>query len=103
MCCSLLTVFAIFFAGPLLNLLVLAFSEKWNYPDVLPATWGVQMVELRISQGRYRLLDFVVVLDRGDCNGVIDPHLHPDRICVRQNPVSAEANVLVLVPADAWM
>ncbi|MDU0332237.1 ABC transporter permease subunit [Paenibacillus sp. 3LSP] len=36
----LLTVFAIFFAGPLLNLLVLAFSEKWNYPDVLPATWG---------------------------------------------------------------
>ncbi|CAM4297613.1 hypothetical protein PAPH110629_04610 [Paenibacillus phoenicis] len=40
MCCSLLTVFAIFFAGPLLNLLVLAFSEKWNYPDVLPATWG---------------------------------------------------------------
>jgi putative spermidine/putrescine transport system permease protein len=36
----LLTVFAIFFAGPLLNLLVLAFSEKWNYPDFLPATWG---------------------------------------------------------------
>ncbi|MCH1638482.1 ABC transporter permease subunit [Paenibacillus timonensis] len=36
----LLTVFAVFFAGPLLNLLVLAFSEKWNYPDVMPATWG---------------------------------------------------------------
>ncbi|GIP48816.1 ABC transporter permease [Paenibacillus sp. J53TS2] len=36
----LLTVFAIFFAGPLLNLLVLAFSEKWNYPDVLPEAWG---------------------------------------------------------------
>lgn len=36
----LLTVFAVFFAGPLLNLLVLAFSEKWNYPNVLPQTWG---------------------------------------------------------------
>ncbi|MCK8486876.1 ABC transporter permease subunit [Paenibacillus sp. MBLB2552] len=36
----LLTVFAIFFAGPLLNLLVLAFCEKWNYPDVLPEAWG---------------------------------------------------------------
>lgn len=36
----LLTVFAIFFAGPLVNLLVLAFSEKWTYPDVLPQVWG---------------------------------------------------------------
>lgn len=36
----LLTIFAVFFAGPLLNLLVLAFSEKWNYPDVLPQVWG---------------------------------------------------------------
>lgn len=36
----LLTVFAIFFAGPLVNLLVLAFSEKWTYPDVLPRVWG---------------------------------------------------------------
>lgn len=36
----LLTVFAIFFAGPLVNLLVLAFSEKWNYPAVLPEVWG---------------------------------------------------------------
>ncbi|WP_172255828.1 ABC transporter permease [Saccharibacillus deserti] len=37
---ALLTVFAIFFAGPLVNLLVLAFSEKWNYPNVLPQQWG---------------------------------------------------------------
>lgn len=36
----LLTVFAIFFAGPLLNLLVLAFSEKWTYPNALPQEWG---------------------------------------------------------------
>lgn len=36
----LLTLFAIFFAGPLVNLLVLAFSEKWNYPDILPQIWG---------------------------------------------------------------
>lgn len=36
----LLTVFAIFFAGPLVNLLVLAFSEKWSYPAVLPEVWG---------------------------------------------------------------
>nr|WP_145402243.1 ABC transporter permease subunit [Paenibacillus xylanexedens] len=36
----LLTIFAVFFAGPLVNLLVLAFSEKWNYPDILPQVWG---------------------------------------------------------------
>lgn len=36
----LLTVFAIFFAGPLVNLLVLAFSEKWSYPAILPEVWG---------------------------------------------------------------
>lgn len=38
----LLTVFALFFAGPLVNLLVLAFSEKWGYPDVLPEVWGLK-------------------------------------------------------------
>lgn len=36
----LLTMFAIFFAGPLVNLLVLAFSEKWSYPAILPEVWG---------------------------------------------------------------
>jgi len=38
----LLTVFAVFFAGPLVNLLVLAFSEKWSYPDLLPQVWGLK-------------------------------------------------------------
>ncbi|WP_010277301.1 ABC transporter permease [Paenibacillus senegalensis] len=38
----LLTVFALFFAGPLVNLLVLAFSEKWTYPDILPEIWGLR-------------------------------------------------------------
>nr|WP_255654341.1 ABC transporter permease subunit [Cohnella sp. REN36] len=36
----LLTVFAVFFAGPLLNLLVLAFSGQWTYPHLLPDQWS---------------------------------------------------------------
>ncbi|MBB6671177.1 ABC transporter permease [Cohnella nanjingensis] len=36
----LLTVFAVFFAGPLLNLLVLAFSGQWAYPHMLPDQWS---------------------------------------------------------------
>lgn len=36
----LLTVFAVFFAGPLLNLVVLAFSGQWAYPDRLPHQWS---------------------------------------------------------------
>lgn len=36
----LLTIFAVFFAGPLLNLVVLAFSGQWTYPDLLPHQWS---------------------------------------------------------------
>ncbi|CAM4062003.1 ABC transporter permease [Saccharibacillus endophyticus] len=46
----LLTVLAIFFAGPLVNLLVLAFSEKWNYPDVLPQVWGFKWWEFVLAK-----------------------------------------------------
>ncbi|WP_248924148.1 ABC transporter permease [Paenibacillus hamazuiensis] len=35
-----LAVFAFFFLGPLLNLLILAFSGKWQYPAVLPQEWS---------------------------------------------------------------
>ncbi|MFE6076398.1 ABC transporter permease [Paenibacillus sp. NPDC057886] len=46
----LLTVFAVFFAGPLVNLLVLAFSEKWNYPDILPQVWGFKWWEFVLAK-----------------------------------------------------
>lgn len=46
----LLTIFAIFFAGPLVNLFVLAFSEKWNYPDVLPQVWGFKWWEFVLAK-----------------------------------------------------
>ncbi|NGZ76889.1 ABC transporter permease [Saccharibacillus alkalitolerans] len=46
----LLTIFAIFFAGPLVNLLVLAFSEKWNYPNVLPQIWGFKWWEFVLAK-----------------------------------------------------
>jgi len=38
----LLIVFVVFFAGPLLNLAVLAFSGQWKYPDMLPSQWSFQ-------------------------------------------------------------
>jgi putative spermidine/putrescine transport system permease protein len=38
----LLILFVIFFMGPLLNLLILAFSDQWRYPAALPQTWSVK-------------------------------------------------------------
>ncbi|UPK41516.1 MULTISPECIES: ABC transporter permease [Paenibacillus] len=46
----LLTLFAVFFAGPLVNLLVLAFSERWNYPDILPQVWGFKWWEFVLAK-----------------------------------------------------
>jgi putative spermidine/putrescine transport system permease protein len=37
-----LVIFIIFFLGPLLNLAILAFTGKWNYPDVLPHEWSLK-------------------------------------------------------------
>ncbi|MGN7165178.1 ABC transporter permease [Paenibacillus cellulositrophicus] len=37
-----LVVFVIFFMGPLLNLAILAFTGKWNYPDLLPSVWSLR-------------------------------------------------------------
>jgi putative spermidine/putrescine transport system permease protein len=37
-----LVVFIIFFLGPLLNLAILAFTGKWNYPEVLPHEWSLK-------------------------------------------------------------
>lgn len=38
----LLVLFVIFFIGPLLNLLVLAFSGMWHYPSLLPEQWSLR-------------------------------------------------------------
>ncbi|QHW31156.1 ABC transporter permease subunit [Paenibacillus rhizovicinus] len=37
-----LVLFVIFFLGPLLNLAILAFTGKWNYPDVMPHQWSMK-------------------------------------------------------------
>ncbi|WP_336785620.1 ABC transporter permease [Paenibacillus sp. MMO-177] len=37
-----LVIFVIFFLGPLLNLAILAFTGKWNYPDVMPHQWSLK-------------------------------------------------------------
>ena len=38
----ILAVFLLFFFGPLLNLLLLAFSGEWQYPHVLPSSWSLE-------------------------------------------------------------
>lgn len=38
----ILIIFCIFFLGPLLNLLLLAFSGEWQYPAKLPSSWSLQ-------------------------------------------------------------
>ncbi|GGF72494.1 ABC transporter permease [Paenibacillus albidus] len=37
-----LLVFVFFFLGPLLNLVLLAFSGKWQYPAMLPQIWSLE-------------------------------------------------------------
>ncbi|WP_067838931.1 ABC transporter permease [Amphibacillus sediminis] len=36
-----LCLFMLFFFGPLLNLLLLAFAGEWQYPDILPSVWSL--------------------------------------------------------------
>jgi putative spermidine/putrescine transport system permease protein len=38
----LLVLFVVFFLGPLLNLAVLAFSDSWQYPALLPKSWSLK-------------------------------------------------------------
>lgn len=37
----LLAVFILFFYGPLLNMLMLAFANEYNVPSVLPQEWAL--------------------------------------------------------------
>ncbi|MGG3574013.1 ABC transporter permease subunit [Bacillus gobiensis] len=37
-----LSIFLLFFFGPLLNLVLLAFSGKWEHPDKWPSTWSLE-------------------------------------------------------------
>ncbi|CAJ1315472.1 ABC transporter permease subunit [Paenibacillus sp. PK4536] len=46
----LLIVFVVFFLGPLLNLLILAVSGKWQYPAALPQSWSLQWWQFVLSQ-----------------------------------------------------
>lgn len=38
----LVSIFCLFFFMPLLNLLMLAFSGEWKYPDKLPSSWSLE-------------------------------------------------------------
>jgi len=46
----LLVVFTVFFMGPLLNLLLLAFTGKWQYPAVLPQSWSLDWWKFVLSK-----------------------------------------------------
>ncbi|MDF2958892.1 MAG: polyamine transporter permease [Paenibacillus sp.] len=45
-----LTVFVVFFLGPLLNLAMLAFAGKWQYPAIFPQTWSFSWWEFVLSK-----------------------------------------------------
>lgn len=45
-----LLLFVFFFMGPMLNLLLLAFSGKWQYPAVLPQVWSLEWWHFVLSQ-----------------------------------------------------
>ncbi|MGM7636802.1 ABC transporter permease [Bacillus sp. Hm123] len=37
----IVAIFCLFFFGPLLNLVILAFSGEWRYPDMFPTSWSL--------------------------------------------------------------
>lgn len=43
-------IFVFFFFGPLLNLLLLAFTGKWQYPALLPQSWSLDWWKFVLSQ-----------------------------------------------------
>lgn len=46
----ILALFLLFFYGPLTNLLMLAFAEMYNYPDLIPSKFGFKWWEFVASQ-----------------------------------------------------
>lgn len=46
----ILIAFAFFFMGPLLNLVILAFSGKWQFPAVLPQEWSFTWWQYVLAQ-----------------------------------------------------
>ncbi|WP_248930238.1 ABC transporter permease [Paenibacillus hamazuiensis] len=46
----ILVIFAVFFMGPLLNLLLLAFTGKWQYPAPLPQSWSLDWWKFVLSK-----------------------------------------------------
>lgn len=48
----LLAVFVLFFYGPLFNMLTLSFAGKYEYPDVIPQTYGLKWWDYILSKGQ---------------------------------------------------
>lgn len=48
----LFAIFLFFFYGPLLNMLSLSFAEKYEYPDVIPQTFGLKWWEYILSKSQ---------------------------------------------------
>jgi putative spermidine/putrescine transport system permease protein len=46
----ILVVFVVFFMGPLLNLLLLAFTGRWQYPAALPQSWSFSWWQFVLSK-----------------------------------------------------
>lgn len=46
----MLAVFLLFFYGPLSNLLMLAFAELYNYPELIPSSFGFRWWDFVLSQ-----------------------------------------------------
>ncbi|MBP3040793.1 ABC transporter permease subunit [Bacillaceae bacterium Marseille-Q3522] len=61
----LLSIFCLFFLGPLLNLLLLAFSGEWNYPAKLPQSWSLEWWSFVLSDEQVIssiLLSFLIAI-----------------------------------------
>src|SRR5690625_3763859 len=46
----LFVIFIIFFMGPILNLVILAFTGQWQYPNILPQSWSLDWWSMVFSE-----------------------------------------------------
>lgn len=54
----LFVVFLLFFYGPLMNMILLSFAEEYEYPDVVPRSFGIKWWKYILTKGQ--LVDSVI-------------------------------------------
>ena len=77
----LLAVFVLFFYGPLFNMLTLSFAGKYEYPDVIPQTYGLKWWDYILSKRSDVRVYYDVLTFGGRSHGNLVADLPSGGIC----------------------